>query len=145
MEVKNKVITLPQALRLRELGVNQIPSISTYCWYLAAEASPIIIPSQWILEKPPISNSTEVISAFDTAELGIMLPSDSQLSISRNKKNLWSVRYSNVLTPIRCETEAQARGNALIQLIELGYVNVTHVNMNLMEVSNVEDVLIGLS
>jgi hypothetical protein len=143
METIDKVITLQQAQRLKELGIQQVGVTSNFWRFLKAINAPdsqyhwsVVNPTSWT------EQDALMCAAFDATELGVMLPLDSQLYTRKNREGEWGVTYALRIKPVHAPTEAQARGEALIQLLESGYIRACEVNYRLTGV-NVEKELVG--
>jgi hypothetical protein len=142
MKTEDKVVTLAQAQRLKELGITQQSSF--HYWHDVSED--IHNPNReyhWTLEQPSNCYHRAQIAAFDATELGVMLPLDSQLYTRKNKEGEWGVTYALRLKPVHASTEAQARGQALIELLEEGYITASEVNFRLRGIE--EDELVGIA
>jgi len=136
MELKDQVCSLILAKRLKELGVEQ----DSYFYYY--NRSPKGEESDWIITDLNdymlfSSSNHEEFSAFTVAELGEMLPESLNLEgigdyifiTKGHEKNKWSIVYRRGNGDFVCgfsteSSEADARANMLIYLIENGLINL---------------------
>jgi hypothetical protein len=150
MKLEHQVCTLEQAKKLKELGVLQ-QSI----WYWQKMKEPVIegcsnLRLQLFADvHHPISSSVveKNYSAFSSAELGAMLPDDEAFDINtflNNRTLQWycavlkrddedsELEYDWIFDGVG-NTDAEARANALISLLEKNLINVEDVNARLMQ------------
>jgi hypothetical protein len=143
MKIENQVCSLEQAKRLKELGVVQK---SYFQWNDTKHAEPYINNSVFGESHPPIE-----FSAFTVAELGVMLyePEKDWLGLLGNniigfhcsyihedemfgeEKSLCS--FPNEKDPNFLPTEAQARAEMLIHLLENDIITSEEVNKRLLK------------
>lgn len=131
MKLKNQVVSLDIAKRLKELGVKQE---SLFWWDFRPKVGESKCDWHVMLEKQ-LENKYMAKSAFTVAELGDMLPDVIKLEKGNayftqektieptNKKHLWEVFYEYFYDEggkisEQSDTEADARGKMLIYLLE---------------------------
>jgi hypothetical protein len=145
MKLQDQVCTLEQAKKLSELGINQ-KSLFYYTqdntplnsnlatWGYRQENMPVYVK---YLRQSDISTSDLFFeySAFTVAELGMMLPSET-LTIRRGSEYLefpnWEWENEGQQKGWGCfDTEASARADHLIMLLENNLIKVKEVNERL--------------
>lgn len=134
MILKDQVVSLELAKRLKELGVKQK---SLFVWEYYDEQCHGIKYMPYAIV-PDNYNKFKLYSAFTVAELGEMLPStltweDGTYSLQQDfyadgSFNIYY--YGNQYSPIdfTAETEADARALMVIYLIEKGLLNVADIS-----------------
>lgn len=122
MKLEQQVTSLEISKKLKELGVKQ-ESISGYRLITITNDNGEKVGEEWYLsttEHEQTWNKKNEFSAFTVAELGEMLPQGC--ASYRNKKGNWDcvppVTMQHLPTIKFMDTEANARGNMLIYLIE---------------------------
>lgn len=154
MLLENQVCTLEQAKKLKELGVAQNSQFSHIYfpemrYRLAAQE---IGDARWLEGATDVDKDKDVQSAYSVAELGVMLP--QEIDHEFNEHSSYYINYGygadkafawyedNDLEGINevlnfeffgGDTEAQARANMLIYLLEKKIINVEDVNKRLNE------------
>lgn len=124
MTIEQQVCALYQAKRLKELGVTAAPTFM----YIDTGNRPVIVSTQSGVHD-------EYLPAFNVAELGVMTNSEeytvrdgSEMSEYAN----WSwFNDGNEVGSGLFATEADARANRLIKLLETGEVTADEVNERL--------------
>jgi hypothetical protein len=156
MQLENSVVTSDQARKLKELGIVQ----HSFVWWVFCENKQNIIEKTVTcdlfiihIHKMVRKSGTEPLSAFTTAELGVMLPEFIQKGEKEYRINQWknpkemSVNQTETLYgicydnrgncldrfPELCffKTEAQARAFLLIYLLENNLTTAAEVNERL--------------
>lgn len=155
MKIEKQVCTFEQAKRLKELGVEQVSFFYHYQTFINSVEEFKIIPSQYedygsILNTGCIERviggmtTNQFYSAFTVAELGVMLPPDLWASYSYTDDELsfachfWkqiddSQHFSNSFYRKYAETEAEARANILILLLQNLRITPEEVNARLKD------------
>lgn len=153
MELKNQVCTLEQAKRLSELGISEGSNFYYYqCMYREEEKGKIDCGSWEFCAKPSYhKNSESHYPAFTVAELGVMLPAGMQKrgrkdefvwfyngfdtderyfnsGLNSTKSRYWTKKIINAT-----KTEAQARAEMLIHLLENKLITPEQVNASLTQ------------
>lgn len=125
MKLENQFCTKAQGKRLRELGVT---GISAHIFY--GKDDDIVLTDMKMAADDP---------AYSVGELGIMLPVNivsakqkvtNKYGVIALKDGTNEIDYSIGLTSKN--TEAAARADMLIHMIENGHVNVEEVNQRLL-------------
>ncbi len=118
MELKNQVVSLELAKRLKELGVKQE---SAFVWaedLLGGEETAL----QYVANMPMKDDiySWAFHSAFTVAELGNILPLDDECNSFKTSSDwaMYFVRESGAFHKEYADTEADARAKMLIYLLE---------------------------
>jgi len=124
MELKDQVVSLELAKRLKALGVKQ-ESLSY--WLIDKCGSNNIMVAYLGYDKKRINfykedEDHDIYSAFSVAELGEILPLNCQTHKSIDNKNEWCGFYGGNDLIYRAKTEADCRAKMLIYLIEKGLV-----------------------
>ena len=136
MKLQDQVCTLEQAKKLKELGVIQD---SIFCFIGDGNPDPKYFTSFEIyysanaMLEVGASWHEHRIAAFTVAELGIMLPSET-LTIRRGSESFpnWEWENEGRQTGWGCfNTEAAARADHLIMLLENKLITVEEVNKRL--------------
>lgn len=126
MQLSDQVCSLIQAKRLKELRVNQ----ESYFVWKTNEIQEVVSTSQfkkWCEEYLPTCN--DYYSAFNVAELGIMIGENFYSTLENNH---WTINaHHEWIENIFMTTEAQARAELLIYLIENKIVSVEEINERL--------------
>lgn len=146
MKIENQICTLEQSQKLHELGVEKHKSFLSY-WpnpkvleggRVEPDGTYEIMPTDWSRTYA----SAVKDSAFTVAELGIMIGNKYTISETTNHKeddkrwicgDVFGIDDGDYDYNI-CKygaTEAEARANILIHLIENRYVTVDEVNQRL--------------
>jgi hypothetical protein len=137
MKLIDQVITLSQAKRLKELGIRQDASHAAWlrnechketefwCWPVEAQG----ITNRGY--SSPAKGCLEGFSAFTVAELGVMLGTE-EWSTNYKKQNIFYWEAELFAFPFGAyPTEAEARAELLLHLIEGNYITVEEVNARL--------------
>jgi hypothetical protein len=116
MKIEAQVCTFQQAKRLKELGVDQ------KSYFVMGESRRELCES-WMLD----GNEDVFVSMFTVAELGVMLPGIFDQPKKSTTEKFW---YYQVVQHTRKEfpTEAQARADVLLYLLEKKVVTAGDVN-----------------
>ena len=116
MKLKNQVVSLEIAKKLKELRVKQDSLYYWVCYigHCLAKSENIYSTVVNIKERKS-DNSYEVFSAFTVAELGELLPDAWH---SEHFKKGWAVPDDEGIIQEYTKNEADARGKMLIYLIE---------------------------
>lgn len=120
MDIESQVVSLPLAIKLKELGVRQ-ESVWLWCQWEG---------KKWIALSERLENIPEKfpgnVAAFTVAELGEMLPDGSS---TMRVDGSWgcelvgrNLQACNVYRPNEKWSEADARAKMLVYLIEHGIV-----------------------
>lgn len=128
IQLSDQVCSLIQAKRLKELGVNQ----ESYFVHKINEIQDVVSTSQfkkWCEEYLPTCN--DYYSAFSVAELGIALPPNGRTIFKVHDGWEFTIGTSDWKDWRRYSTEAQARAELLIYLIENKIVSVEEINERL--------------
>jgi hypothetical protein len=131
MNIKDQVIGLEQAQRLKELGIKQ-----ESVFYYHPSFSEFVLGGKWVTKTGAqykiilIKQDKATLSMFTGSELGVMLPDDTR---SYRYDNRWSVVLPiegkmTVLTFEDDKNESQIRGALLIHLIENDLITVEQIN-----------------
>lgn len=125
MKIDDQVCPFLHAKRLKELGVMQKS--------LHYHTQNTIVTPGTIQGKTDIENR-EHFAAFTVAELGVALPHsiDGAGLAMENGEDMMYVSYPPIKTTFG-KTEAQARANMLIWLIENKYASASEVNERLQQ------------
>lgn len=149
MNPEQKVCTLEQAQKLKELGVKQKAGL-TWTFNIVMERWELSTWSPEALEllvkSKRIDYKHGFFSAFDVAELGELMPDGSELGT----RQIMSYRWHPNVGPLWCchaensdnaeeepvyefdaATEAEARAGLLIFLLEGGKANIETINQRL--------------
>lgn len=126
MKIENKVCTIEQAKRLKELGVDQR---SEWFWVYPAKKGMISttygvyhksVAHDFIDNNEGNEFDSELSAALDVAELGMLLP-DKYATVKFNGIwAAWEVLGTFIFKDIIGITEAECRASILIELIENG-------------------------
>lgn len=110
MKLQDQCCTREQGQRLVELGVKP----EALFWHMPAKSGP---HGEYVRYG---YHGDNLSPAFNVAELGELIPLDTQVKIKRMRKTPedWWVLYGNGKIEIDVETEAQARAFQLIHLLE---------------------------
>lgn len=135
MKLENQVVSLNQAKKLKELGVAQNSLLSWLDYSENPHGPKIVWSSMMAFEKDP----TYVYAAFNVAEMGVMLPKAFGVcNWSFYHRHCWkgeSVGYTSFgKQPIEqgwYATEAEARCDMLIRLLENNIITAAEVNERL--------------
>ncbi len=126
---------MDQAIRLKELGVTQE---SVFSWFLAKDRDDIpALNRSWKSDCPtcghPQTPYFAEVSAFTVAELGQMIGSEfytERLGTATSQYANWDwVGAENRMGPF--STEAEARADFLIKMLEIGMYTAEEVNKRL--------------
>lgn len=129
MKLENQVISLDNAKKLKNLGVNRE---SYFEWVLRYEAWEIWC--QWIKSDYETGAEKEFIPAYSVAELGMMLPDDCGTSrdhdlgftiYTYDKTDTGEFFINHYHTT---DTEADARARMIIDLLENNAITIEDVN-----------------
>lgn len=143
MKIEDQICSLEQAKKLKELGVSFENSLYVFVDNLALKKVEGIKVSKETgsykhFRKIKDAMWIKFYSAFTVAELGVML--DSAASTELDLHNNWRAyppRYvdSDYYMPLdfRCNTEAECRAEALIQLIENDTLSIDKINQRLTD------------
>ena len=128
MKLKNQVVSLELAKRLRELGVKQ----EGYFWWACAKNYPANGNTWKLSEKMAFYGDN--VAAFTVAELGGMLPRLSiSMSVAEGAEPKWVATSKHDVEEHpewewkghhRADTEADARAKMLIYLLENKLIEV---------------------
>jgi hypothetical protein len=135
MKLQSQVCTLEQAKRLKELGISQ----ESYLYHYFFDNVPRNVSGVWRLHHEYYGRF-EHYSAFNVAELGVMLPNELDLSNGNyffTKKGLLHT-YEEVTGVILkewqgTELEAIRRAEILIDLLENNLTTPEEVNTRLIQ------------
>jgi hypothetical protein len=135
MNLEDQLCPPAQAKRLKNLGIMQ-ESLHYYNENGINIHSPtgLIVLKNLHIERDSEDNELDSISAFTVAELGAALPCslNGAVIIMENSEAIKYVSYQRIKTTFG-STEAQARANMLIWLIENKYITVREVNKRITE------------
>lgn len=137
MKLENQLTSIEPSIKLRELGVVQ-KSLFIYVKSEAHGIKPYYIETEFDLSEH--IQIERVCSAYTVAELGVMLPyqlkSGSFLKCEKYD-DTWRIEYNHSCFPGDVDvgdalpdekTEADARANMLIYLLENKLIDVAEVN-----------------
>jgi len=135
MKLQDQVCTLEQAKKLKELGVRQQSAFKyNQNLYETDKAGELEegVWTIWYNDFPCLENQ---YSAFTVAELGVMLPSET-LTIRRGSEDSkfpnWEWENEGEEKGWGCfDTEASARADHLIMLLQKDIIKVEEVNQRL--------------
>lgn len=147
MNVENQVCSLGQAKKLAELGVVQREGIFEWCVFMPDPTGEMWYYSPVYLHEMVEDQLHEwIASAFTVAELGLMLPDllikkfQYELVCIKEADDEWLLRYcrnNNMLDTYpqlanaAGKTEAEARANELIYLLENKFITSEDCNIRL--------------
>ncbi len=143
MKLEEQVCTFDQSVKLAELGVN----LTTAFYWVAngnGQGDPVKI--RLGLKEDGHQTAESCYPAYTTAELGILLPYELNLeeedlyiqgTIGNRRGEFYYIWFQSSLDNVEWElfpaiekdTEAQARADALIWLIENNYVSVADLTI----------------
>lgn len=145
MKIENQVCLLSQAKKLKELGVEQI-SYFSYREEIGYPNNPVPLITEKEFPKGVDAKAFNIYSAYSVAELGVMLPQDNDDHFFESHYNdhygEWTCNYQTWKNDDREElrhindtggdTEAEARADMLIFLLENNLIKVEEVNNRLI-------------
>jgi len=133
MKIENQVVTIEQAKKLKELGVEQKV---LYQWKVNDVQTVVIdTPMAMWIERyvPPVGNA--FYAAFTVAELGVMLPSETHTQRTGSEDSEYDnwewVDDGNGNANGLYNTEVEARAAMLIYLLENNLTTAEEVNQRL--------------
>jgi len=119
MKLINQVCSLDQAAKLKALGINQVQQ--TFYWQFGAPHYPVHVNAY-----------QPYFAAFTSAELGEMLPRECYTMLEPGiEMHVWHCGTDNEEVLFQADTEAQAKAELLIWLLEKGKLNPETVNVAL--------------
>jgi hypothetical protein len=141
MNIENQVCTLEQAQKLKELGIAQ--NMCYFYWERCPlEQRHTVKPFDDVIDSNLIGSGNELpvtaFSAFTVAEMGVLLPGHigADLDIAMDIENFndqFYVCYPSIKT-VWGDTEAEARANMLIYMIETGKLTDQEINQRLQTI-----------
>ena len=142
MKLEHQVCTLEQSKRLKELGIEQFKGLFRWCCFCPDPTGESYFYEPVFGDGLDTGITGEFIAdAFTVAELGVMLPQSptDNINYSWYHRNCWkghSVGYAfHGIEPIErgwFETEAEARADLLIHLLESGLTTAADCNARLI-------------
>ena len=143
MKLEDQVCTFEQSLKLAELGV-ALPT--TFYWSAKGKDRSDPAAFKLTIKEENDETADTCYSAFTTAELGILLPYELNLededlyiqgTIGNRRGEFYYIWFQSSLDNVEWElfpaierdTEAQARADALIWLIENEFVRVADLSI----------------
>lgn len=137
MKIQDQVITLAQAKKLKELGVVQDSFMYFVGAYENTEDQDLeLVPAygyNWN-DYPEQSGFPIKYAAFTVAELGVMLPALCYTEHFTWMEWQWSnIDNAPVISKGNFNTEAEARADLLIYLLEHDIITASEVNQRLQQ------------
>lgn len=140
MRIELQCCTLEQAKKLKELGVKERHDngrLVSILYFGAVNIYPddsiiTVLPTYVAMSNEELENSEFSGCAFTTSELGVMLPEGCSTTFS---DGLWSCAYKHswVTRIFKAQSEAAARTELLIYLLENGHTTAIEVNQRLAQ------------
>lgn len=135
MKLENQVCTLEQAKKLKELGVVG----ETEYYFRGDKIWHFNEVTDWTNQEQLYEliesgdEADNIVPVFTVAELGVMLPRETYTFLPRNDINWECLNNDYGLTIRTYETEAEARAEMLIYLLESGLTTAKEVNQRLTQ------------
>lgn len=135
MKLENQVCALDQAKKLKELGVEQ-KSLWHYTVNDSGEVKAMtVLNTHQVFINPNNGahySTWKKIAAYTSAELGEMLPRECFIMLEPGEKmHVWHAGSEDFEILCPADTEAQAKADLLIWLLEKGHTTAAEVNERL--------------
>lgn len=125
MKIEKQVCSLSQAKGLKEAGVSQ----KSEFFFKINEIQTVVSDKNMVsMIKRYLPGINDYVSAYNSAELGKMLPSET--SLKKNVHGYWIAQH-NSYAAFGMKTEAEVKAELIIILLSVGEMKVEELNLKI--------------